>query len=146
MNDINWTVILTSVIAVLAGFVAYFLHELFQEFKNFKADVRRDIHDLGRERVSFQSTVNQARLDFAVRVTDLQKLHQDFQLDVKESLLQTRTELKHTNLVIVNVAKKAEQLDQNFQKTLTVIKRHDDLLKSVKIELENITIFKGQKP
>lgn len=89
----TWELAFQTFTAALASIGGWFMYDLVKEFKSFKKDTSRDIRALQSERENFQVTVKEAELNIALRVTELQALHNDFSLNVNNELNTLREEI-----------------------------------------------------
>lgn len=129
------------------------MFDLVREFKNFKSEAKNDIFTIKLERESFKTTIRNAELSIGLRVTEMQKLHSEFALQVKERLIEMRSEIERANTASTDLIKQAQTLDEFIKKSFELskilnekLKTHEKEIKDLKIKVGGATIFKGTKP
>lgn len=122
----------------LAAIGVWFIWELVKEFKAFKVETKTDISTLKIQRSGFEVTVRNAELNIGLRVNEMQKLHNNFSLEVKEALMQFRNDNKNFSKFM----KTSLELVGRLNDKLVVQEKE---LKSLKIQLGEVIIFKSQK-
>lgn len=141
----SWELALQSVTVAFATIGGWFLYDLVSEFKSYKKESHIDIVSLKQERADFKNTVRASELSIKDRVNQMQAVHTDFSSMVNESLLKIRNEIDKLSEVSKDAHKKAEKLDETMTKTFRLFKHFDQEIKSIKVELEKVTIFKSGK-
>ena len=141
----SWEIVLQSTIAILISIVGWFLFEMISEFKDFKREAKTDIKSLQRERATFEATVKHSELFFGMRVTDLQRLHNDFDLQTKKHLTDLELGVDKVVLKVDLIASKAQSIEEVTTKIVTVLKHHAHDIKELKIKMGEVTVFKTSK-
>ena len=133
----TWELALQSLILGMAAIGSWFIYDLISEFKTFKESTRTDVQALKQERAGFAAIVQTAELNIGMRVNEMQKLHNDFTLEVKTSLMQFGHNTKN--------------FEKFMQKSLDVCTRLSERLKmqemelrAIKIEIGEVMIFKNR--
>lgn len=134
----SWLVAFQTFTAGLAAIGGYFIYDLIAEFKAFKSDTKTDVFNLKLERSNFQSTVRNAELSIGLRVNEIQKVHNDFTLEMKTTLLQFGNDTKNFTKFMQKSLDLCEHLNDR-------LKTQEQELKTLKIQLGEVMIFKSQK-
>ena len=145
----TWELVFQSFTLGLSGIATWFIYEHIKDFKSFKKEAHRDIQSLQKERTHFESLVRDAGLGISHRVLDLQRLHNDFALNIQKSVSSVSFEIEKIKTVVKEIQDKSVQHEAYLRKSLDLarhfsekIKGHDEAIKSIKIELGETTIFK----
>ena len=148
----TWELVLQSFTVGLAAIGSYFIYDLISEFKMFKKDTKTDVDSLKLERSSFVGTVRNAELSIGLRVNEVQKIHNDFSLNVSQTLGEINVEMQKFKLTVDDTAKKVEKLDSFLVKSFQIsqklhqkIAAHDEEIKGMKVQMGDTTIFKSRK-
>lgn len=141
--------LLQSFTAGLAALATWFIYEHIRDFKNFKKEASRDISSLQKERTHFEAMVRSASHDIAHRVLDLQRLHNDFSLEMKNSISTVGFELEKIKSIVREMKDKTEQHEAYLKKTFELsryfsekIKTHEEEIKTMRLDLGDLMIFK----
>lgn len=140
----SWEHVLQTFTASLATLGGWFLFQLVTEFKTFKKEAGRDIIDLKLERQAFQTTVRAAELTIGMRVNDMQKLHNEFTLDVNKSLMLLGSDMDRIRIVTNSTMTKAENFESFLKKSLQVSQALSQKLDQQKQELQSLKIQVGE--
>lgn len=141
----TWDIVLQSFTAALAGIGGWFLYDLVSEFKTFKKDTRMDIISLKQERTDFKNSVRAAEISMSARMNELQAIHNSFSLTVNDSLLKLKSETEKLSDTLKETDTKSDKLDHTLSKAFQLFRHFNKEIKSLKVEMEKITIFKTGK-
>lgn len=148
----TWQTMLQLFTGTFASLGAWFLYDLIREFKSFKSETKTDVFNLKQERNDFKTTVRNAELSIALRVTDLQRLHSDFATNIKEQLFELKNEIKEIREITNHAKHNSQQYADFLKKALELcrfldqkLKTQEREIKSIQIKLDELIILK-QKP
>ncbi len=148
----SWENALQVFSSCLAGLAGWFLFDLVREFKSFKKETGTDISTLKLEREKFQLTIRNSELSMSARVADLQRLHDGFSLQVTQKLADMRFELQRAKEASIGMNAEAKKFGEYMERSFKLssalnekMKSHDKEIQSIKIRIDDITIFKSQK-
>lgn len=148
----SWQTVFQAFSASFGAIGAWFIYDLIREFKMFKTETKTDIQTLKTERADFKNTVRLAELSIHSRVVDLQKISNSHYLQVEKSLNTVNMELERFRNLMTTATGKAETFEAFLNKVLNVSKLLNDRIRktehelhSLKIELGDLLIIKGEK-
>lgn len=146
----TWQTVIQTAMTGFAAIGAWFLYDLVREFKMFKVEAKTDINTLKNERASFQNTVRNAELSISIRVTEIQRVHNEFTLDVKKSLIEINAKFSQLQGAVDVTSKKAENFEGFLDRSLTLcrtldgrLKKQEHEMRSLKIDLGKVVLFKN---
>ncbi|NJM09377.1 MAG: hypothetical protein HC883_00295 [Bdellovibrionaceae bacterium] len=146
----SWEIFLQTITGSLAAIGGWFLFDLVREFKSFKAETKSDVISLKNSRADFQNTVRNAELSIALRVNEMQKIHNDFSLKIKSTLNEIENDMAQLKIMVEVASDKVGQFDSFLTKSLRLsqalnekLKKHDKELESLKIQMGNTRIIKS---
>lgn len=141
----TWEIALQTISAGMAGIAMFFLYDLVREFKTFKSETKRDILNLEKQREEFKTTVRNYELSSSIRTNELQKLHNDFNLKVSKEVANLGVDIMKIHALTTDMNKKTETFNDFFSKSLSIMKRFDLEIKSMKVQIKDLIIFKNGK-
>jgi len=137
----------------LAAIATWFIWDLIREFKLFKAEAKAEMLNLKLEREEFKAIVRDAKDVISTRVLSLERIHHSYNLEVTQTIRKMNAEFEKLQNNFSLATQKVSNFELFFKKMLAIIKGINDRVKkseaeisSVKIELGQVTIIKGEKP
>lgn len=146
----NWQTAFQTFATGMAALASWFLYDLVKEFKSFKSETRTDVSGLKRERDDFKTTVRNSELSIAVRVTEMQKLHSEFNVKIVEQISSIKSDVRELRDVMREAKENSKNYAEFLQKALKIchvldhrLKKQEADLKAVKIQVGELMILKS---
>lgn len=123
----------------------WFLWDLVREMKNFKTEAGRDISALKKEREDFKNTVKAAELSMRVEIAKLEQIHNKFDASITQKIIVLNEEMKFTTKMSMR-NNESLKIGQQVLKLLNArVKAQSEWIKTIKVAIKDITIFKTDK-
>jgi hypothetical protein len=123
----------------------YFVHQIVNDFKKFKAKAENNFEEFEKTRASHLDSVRGYSLQIAQKVDELRIIHSEFKAEVEIGMAKIGVDLD-------KITFRADQAKAVFEKALQLaqvlnqkVKKNEDEISSIKIQLGKSTMFKGKK-